>query len=146
MGPLLPPPAHWPSNPSRQEGSAPLDQPHSTRPRERAAVICSHRLECHAWTFQRSAHNPALTQPNSPSQGCEEEAIICEPLAPTGPLRRGRRPAAGRGRLPGPPRPHPLGGICGEDDDEEDDDEATHESNAMRYQFNKAISIVSLIT
>ena len=35
MGPL-PPPAHWPSNPSRREGSAPLDQPHSTRPRERA--------------------------------------------------------------------------------------------------------------
>eukprot|EP01046_Picozoa_sp_COSAG06_P052059 COSAG06_NODE_8650_length_2106_cov_15.724464_3_plen_108_part_00 len=57
MGPP-PPPAHWLSNPSRQEGPAPPGQPRSTRPRERA--------RCHLLTdsgivlpipekFQRSA-------------------------------------------------------------------------------------------
>jgi hypothetical protein len=64
MGPP-PPPAHWLSNPSRQEGSAPPGQPRSTRPRERA--------RCHLLTdsgivlpipekFQRSAQLPQMSR------------------------------------------------------------------------------------
>jgi hypothetical protein len=68
MGPP-PPPAHWLSNPSRQEGSAPPGQPRSTRPRERA--------RCHLLTdsgivlpipekFQRSAQLPQMSRDAAP--------------------------------------------------------------------------------